>query len=391
MNTDSKAAATAAPAPFSEAELAARRERVRASLAARRLDAAIVTTPENLCYLTGYDTPGYYQPQALFLPVDGDPFMFCYVSDADLAQDGSGVAEVVPYGPNDAPMAALAAAVRSRGRAKGTLGVELRSPFLPVALYEQLRSGLDDARLRDTSGAVEERRAVKSPAEIAHVRAAAAIASAAMEAVGQAVADGATENELAATAYDAALRRGGEYPGSPPYISSGPNVTHPHASWTTRRIEPGDQVHVELAGCLRRYGGALMREFLYADTLSGELARLEAAIVAGLEAAIAALRPGARSGDVDDACRGALASEGFRYEHETGYSIGIAYPPGWNETHVFNLKPGDERTLEAGMTFHLVPHVVLPGVGGVGLSETVLVTEDGCEVLTASPRRVLPV
>ena len=91
---------------------------------------------------------------------------------------------------------------------------------------------------------------------------------------------------------------------------------------------------------------------------------------------------------MDDACRSAVAAEGFSYEHETGYSIGLAYPPGWNETHVFNLKPGDAREVQAGMTFHLVPHVVLPGVGGVGLSETVLVTAEGCEALTSFPRRV---
>jgi Xaa-Pro dipeptidase len=213
-----------------------------------------------------------------------------------------------------------------------------------------------------------------------------------MTAVAQAVAaGGAHEHELAAVAYDAALRLGGEYPGSPPYLASGPRVAHPHASWTTRRVERGEQVHVELAGCVRRYGGALMRTLIHDGELSGELARLEAAIVAGLEAAIAALAPGVRAGDVDAACREPIAQAGFHYAHETGYSIGLAYPPGWNETHVFNLKPGDERVVQAGMTFHLVPHVVLPGIGGIGLSETVLVTADGCEPLTSFPRRVVRV
>jgi Xaa-Pro dipeptidase len=378
----------AVPAAFDEREFADRRERVKENLSAGGLDSAIITTPENLCYLTGYDTPGYYQPQALFLPLSGEPFLFTYVSDVDLARESSGVGDTLAYGPTEAPMPALASAICARGAGGGRIGVELQSPFLPVALFEQLRAGLGEARLIDTAGAVEACRARKSPAETAQVRAAAAIASASMEAVAQAIGTGASENELAATAYETALRKGGEYPGSPPYVSSGPRVVHPHASWTRRRIEPGDQVHIELSGCVSRYCGALMRTFIYQGELTGELARLEAAIIGGLEAAIAALRPGVRSADVDEACRSVIRGEGFAYEHETGYSIGIAYPPGWNETHVFNLKPGDPRTVEAGMTFHLVPHVVLPGLGTVGLSETVLVTRDGCEILTSFPRRV---
>lgn len=394
MSTDSGAAASPSrpeiPAPFAPAEFEARRERVREGLGERGLLAAVITTPENLYYLSGYDTPGYYQPQALFLPVSGEPFLFCYVSDVDLAQECAGLGEPVAYGPGESPMATLAAALRARGLA-GPIGLELSSPFLSPELFEELRAGLAGIELRGTDGAVEEVRTVKSAAEIEHARAAARIAGEAMRDVATAIAGGCRETDLAAAAYAGILRRGSGYPGSPPYISSGPRVTHPHGSWTDREIEPGDQVHIELAACVRRHGGALMRDFVYGGELDGELTRLEGAIVAGLEAAIAALRPGNTSGAVDADCRAPLDAEGFAFQHEAGYSIGIGYPPGWNESHVFNLKPGDEREIKAGMIFHLVPHVVLPGLGGVGLSETVLVTDGGPEVLTSFPRRVVAV
>ncbi len=390
MDSGSQTVNPPMPEPFRTEEFEARRERARSGLAARDLAAAVVMTPENLYYLSGYDSPGYYQPQALFLPVEGDPFLFCYVSDVDLARECPGLGAAVAYGPNDSPMETLGAALRSRG-VEGPIGVETRSPFLSPAMFDKLGAELAGTELRGTDGAVEECRAVKSAAEIAHSRFAARIASETMADLAAAISSGPSEGELAAVAYGGMLRRGSEYPGSPPYISSGPRVTHPHASWTSRSVQPGEQVHLELAACVRRYGGALMRDFIWAGELDGELARLETAIVAALEAAIAALRPGTTSGEVDAACRAPLDAEGFAFQHEAGYAIGVGYPPGWNESHVFNLKPGDERQIEAGMVFHLVPHVVLPGLGGVGLSETVLVTAEGCEVLTSFPRRVVTV
>jgi Xaa-Pro aminopeptidase len=162
-----------------------------------------------------------------------------------------------------------------------------------------------------------------------------------------------------------------------------------HATWSRRTVEAGDPVLIELSGCTRRYSGSLLRTFVVQGEPTEPMRRAEEAIEAGLEAAIAALKPGVRSGDVDAACRVAVEAAGFSYPHETAYSIGCCFPPGWNETHVFNLHPGDERVVQANMTFHMVPAVTIPGAGAYGRSETVLVTEHGAEVLTDFPRGLI--
>jgi Xaa-Pro dipeptidase len=97
-----------------------------------------------------------------------------------------------------------------------------------------------------------------------------------------------------------------------------------------------------------------------------------------------AIAPSVSSGAVDDACRGTILGHGVgELTHETGYSIGVCYPPGWNETHILNLAPGGTTELEPGMVFHLVPSLIVPELNGrVGFSETVVVTDSGCEVLT---------
>lgn len=375
--------------PFTIEEFQIRIARVRAGMEARGLEALIITTPENIYYLTGYSTPAYYSTQAVVLPLAGEPFLLTYAVEAELVRQISWVGTFAAYGPNDQPVPVLAAALRSRGLAAIRLGLEQRSWFFPVALFQQLAAELGGAAIADGSGIVEECRAVKSAAELDWIRAGARVASQSMQAVHDTIRPGATENDLAAAAYAAALRAGGEFPGSPPYVSSGPRVWLPHASWDRRVLAPGDQVFIELSGCVRRYSGALMRTFCLGGRPAPELERLEQAIIAGLDAAIGALRPGARSGDVDAACREPIAAAGFSYPHESGYSIGVCYPPGWNETHVFNLKPGDQRRIVPNMVFHLVPHVILPGVGAVGLSETVLVSEHGAEVLTTFPREMI--
>jgi len=376
--------------PFVRAELKARVARVRGLMREREFDVVILSGPENLYYLTGYSTPAYYSTQALIVPVEGDPLMFVYAPEIDNVRHGSWLDEFVAYGPTDEPMAKLAGALTSRGLCNGCVGIETLSWFLPIGHYRELARALG-RELVPADGLVETCRAIKSTAEVGCIRRAAAIATASMKAVQAMLAADVSENEIAAAIYAHSLKLGGEYPGSPPYVSIGPRVCKPHASWSGLRAKPGDQVYVELSACVARYSAALMRTFVLGDRVEPELLELEAAILIGLDRIIGDMRPGMISSDVDALCRDAVADAGFTYPHETGYSIGVCYPPGWNETHVFNLKPGDQRQLEEMMVLHLVPHTILPDIGTIGLSETVLVTADGGEVLTDFPRQLMRV
>lgn len=75
------------------------------------------------------------------------------------------------------------------------------------------------------------------------------------------------------------------------------------------------------------------------------------------------------------------------FRKRLGYSVGVGMST-WNEGRIFDLKADDHRTIEAGMVFHMPPALRLPGAFGVGVSETVIVTEDGCEPLSTQPREL---
>jgi ectoine hydrolase len=106
----------------------------------------------------------------------------------------------------------------------------------------------------------------------------------------------------------------------------------------------------------------------------------------GLEAALAAVRPGVRCEDVEAAWRREIAEHGLEKSSRIGYSIGLGYPPDWGE-HTMSLRPGDATELEPGMAFHLIVGMWMDG-WGYELSESFHVTPDGAECLSSFPREL---
>lgn len=369
--------------PFDLDEYRTRLDRVRAELHARDLDAGVVFVPENIYYLTGFTTTGYYMFQALVVPAEGEPALVSYLEERINIERRSWVERFFNYSVVEDPIDVTTGALADMGLSGATLGVEEASMFLPVAAYKRLVAANPRARWADASGVVERARLVKSDAEIGYIRRAAGAAEAGMEAALAAVVEGRTENDVAAAVYRGTILAGSEYPGSPPYVVSGERSGLPHGTWEGRVLRRGDIVFLEHSGCVRRYSAAMMRTAFLGDP-PDVVRRTADAVLAGIEAAIATIRPGVTSGDADRACRDVVKRAGRGdYTHETGYSIGICYPPGWNESHIMNLHPGDDTVIQANMVFHLVPSLIVPELQGhVGFSDTVVVTDRGCEVLT---------
>ena len=128
-------------------------------------------------------------------------------------------------------------------------------------------------------------------------------------------------------------------------------------------------------------------------SLATEIAQEPASTQASIESVFTELRaevPGVTSAEIDRAGRSVMARAGIdeEFRHRAGYSMGVAFAPGWGEGLVNDIAEGNDRPLEPGMTFHLVPMAGFRGEGNMGFSETVLVTESGCEVLTDVPREL---
>lgn len=369
--------------PFTLDEFRGRLERVRSEMAAREIDACLICVPENIYYLTGFTTTGYYMYGTLIVPREGDPALVTYLEERINILRRSWVEQFFNYSVVEDPVDVTRQAIADLGLQRKVLGIEEGSSFLPVRTYKRLVAAVPDAQWVDASGIVEGARLVKSDAEIRHIREAARAAMEGMAAALATIAPGRTENDIAAEVYRGTILAGSEYPGSPPYIVSGERSGLPHGTWEGRTLRDGDIVFLEHSGCVQRYSAAMMRTAFLGNP-PDVVRRTANAILEGLDRALATIRPGVTSGDVDRACRQTVTRAGRGdYTHETGYSIGICYPPGWNESHIMNLHPGDDTVLQTNMVFHLVPSLMVPELQGhVGFSDTVIVTDHGCEVLT---------
>jgi len=374
---------------FSMAEYGRRLASLRRAMARRELEAMIVTIPENLCYLTGYQTPGYYWFQALVVPLEAEPFFVTRRLEDSNVQVRTWVSQSFPYDDFENPPLELAKRIEEQDLGKARIGYERHSYFFRASEQDTCMKALPDAEFVDAYGIIEQLRLVKSAEEIEVMRRAARTTEAGMQAGIDAISAGVTENDVAAEIQWAMTKAGSEYPAIAPFVASGWRGSIGHATWEGRRIEPNEAVFLEVGGCVARYHTAMMRTVFVGDAPE-VVRRAEAVVRDAMDATMAAIKPGVPAQEVDRIARKVIreGAPDSAQASRTGYSIGLAFAPDWGEGHILSLLEGQEQPLEENMTFHLIPWVQVPGMAGVGLSETVRVTATGCESLFDFPRQV---
>lgn len=375
---------------FSMSEYERRLRELRERMADRRLEVALITDPENLAYLTGYQTTGYSYFQALVVPLEDEPFMVTRLLEESNVHARTWVEKTRPYGDTGDAIETLWQALREIDAEERVIGYERNSYFFPAYQQERMRASVRAERFVDCFGIVEEGRIVKSDDEIEVMRKAARSMDAGVRAGVACVQEGVSENEIAAEVLAAMMRAGGEYPAVVPYIASGPRCTIGHATWEGRVVGRDETVFLEVGGCFRRYHTAMMRT-VYVGEPPSALRDAEALVVEAVHAMSEQLRPGVTAAQVDGAARRVLSrhsGEGGLVTR-SGYSIGIAFAPSWDEGYMLSLKPGEHTPLRENMTFHLIPWLFgLDGDKVMGISETMRVTVDGGERFSEVEQRL---
>lgn len=365
--------------PFEEYDR--RISELRARIHERHLDAVVITDPENIMYLTDYQTTGYSFFQALVVPLDEEPFMITRALEESNVFARTWVERTRPYPDTGDAIQTLVDALRSFGLANKRIGYERNSYFFPAYQQDCIHTTLTEAKLLDCFGIVEQGRICKSPVEIAVMRKAAAATEAGMKAGIEACQPGVTENEIGAAISSAMFSAGGEPPAVMPYVTSGPRSMIGHATWEGRTVQPGEHVFLEVGGCYRRYHTAMMRTVVLGE-LSDSMFKAQETMKMALQVMHNYVQPGMTVSDVDNLIRNIISHNdvGARLVTRSGYSIGIAFPPSWDEGYIVSLKQGASTVLQEGMTFHIIPWMW--GVDGdktVGISDTILITAEGCE------------
>ncbi|MDO6583117.1 ectoine hydrolase [Photobacterium sp. 2_MG-2023] len=378
--------------PFEEYER--RLGELRQRIAQRRLDAVVITDPENIMYLTDYQTTGYSFFQALVVPLEDEPFMITRAMEESNIFARTWIERTRPYPDTGDAIQMLVDALREFGLSRKRIGYERNSYFFPAYQQDTIHTTLTEAKLLDCFGIVEQGRICKSPVEIELMRRAAIATEAGMKAGIAACQAGVTENEIGAAISSAMFKAGGEPPAVMPYVTSGPRTMIGHATWEGRVVQPGEHVFLEVAGCYRRYHTAMMRTVILGE-LTDSMYKAQETMKLALQSLHAYIQPGMTVSDADNLIRNIISHNdvGARLITRSGYSIGIAFPPSWDEGYIVSLKQGESTVLQEGMTFHIIPWMW--GVDGdktCGISDTIVITADGCESFFTLPKdfTVLP-
>jgi Xaa-Pro aminopeptidase len=357
---------------------AARVDRLRAALADADVDALVVTNLKNIRYLTGFSG------SAALLLVTADGLLLA--SDGrygtQIGEQVTGLAALdVHIGLPSAQRDAIAKAASRRGR------VGLEAAHVTWADSRSLAADVfPRAEVVPTNGVVERLREVKDEAEVARIEAAAAIAGEALANVARLLFDGPTEAEFA-LALDTEMRRLGAAGTSfDTIVGSGPNGAKPHNEPGARRVERGDLVVLDFGALVDGYCSDVTRTVAVGEPREPAVSnRLYEVVKASQQAGVDAVRAGATGVDVDRACREVIGEAGWgdRFVHGTGHGVGLDI----HEAPAVGLTSAD--TLAAGNVVTVEPGVYLPEHGGVRIEDTVVVTDEGCRLLTLSPKELV--
>jgi len=352
------------------AECVQRRVRaVRNQFNKNRIDALVVTKPANVTYLTGFSGEDSWAVVA-----GGAVYLLTDSRYTEQAQKECPQARIVE---RKNLIAEAAGKLIGRLKSAKTVGVE---KSVSLTQYEALKKHVA-AHLKAIDGLVEDQRSVKDQSELAAIRSAAAIAATAFDRAVRHARPGITESVLAGI-LDLEMRRQGAKVGFETIVAFGPNASRPHHQPSQRKLGQRDTILIDFGARYNGYCCDITRSFAFGEPTTA-CRRAYEVVERAQTAAIRAAKAGVELVEVDAAARNVIRESGLPvYGHGTGHGFGL-------EIHEIPfLKEGAKGRLQAGQIITIEPGVYLPGKLGVRIEDDLLITDDGCEILTgACPRK----
>lgn len=348
-----------------------RLERMRQKMHEEKIDAYVIIRPENGRYLSGFsggEATLYITAEKAFLLTDSR-----YIEQAK-AQ--SPEFEIIKTGQDH--FGSLA----EIGKQAQRVGFE--GDFVTYLNFGKLKDAFPQAELLSLPNLVSYLRSVKDQAEIETIRQAVRIADDAFSLVLKSIEIGQTEEEIGLD-LEYSMRQAGASGGSFEFIvASGVRSALPHGTATSKTVHFGEFLTMDFGAIYQGYCSDITRTVFLGQPEEKHREVYEV-VLAAQRAGIAAVAPGRTGKEVDAVARKIIKDAGYGeyFGHGLGHSVGLAIHEGPN------LNMREERVLEPGMVITVEPGIYIPDWGGVRIEDIVLVTKDGCEVLTQAPKEFI--
>jgi Xaa-Pro dipeptidase len=324
----------------------------------------LVFNPANITYLTGFPAA-----TALLTQQNGESTL--YVSSVNYEQakaEAEGISvELLKRG--ESLWEKIAKKASDRNFAVDTL---------PIESWRSLAKAVGgEEKLQLAGNLIRDMRKIKDAHEIRFIREACRLADIGMRAAEETVRVGVSQRLVAAEAEYAMRRAGSEGVAFETIVACGLCCAYPHGSLQNRTIANGDFVVVDLGATCHLYRSDITRTFI-AGKPSAKQKRIFEVVKIAQQKAIEAIKPGVTAKEVDAAARRVIDEAGYCdcFVHNLGHGVGLEV----HEAPI--LSPDSKDILQAGNVVTVEPGIYVPGLGGVRVEDTVLVTRNGAERLT---------
>lgn len=332
-----------------------------------KIEALLVEEPVNIRYLTGLDVSAgtlVIGPKKALLFVDGRYY--------EAVKEKSPVP--VKLSSDDALIKELQ---------KGTFGKDIGfdKEKTPFTRYDTLKKALKKITLKPVEDIVKNKvRLIKSPEEITLMKKAAALGAKGFQYAVNTLETGISELDVAKRLKIFWLEQGADGFAFEPIVAFGKNTANPHHRPTTNKLKKGDLVLLDLGVSLKAYASDMTRALFFGKPNS-KLVSVYETVHEAHERALKKCKPGAKLSALDKAARDYIAKRGYDeyFTHGLGHGIGL-------EVHESPTFKNESLMLEPGMAITIEPGVYLPGIGGVRIEDTIIITKEGYVSITPATK-----
>lgn len=361
----------------------------------RNIDVLVSSRPENMYYLSNYQTVGN-PVQVLLVSRDGDMLIITRELEVTNAMYKA-ISKYAHYDEGQDPIEVIVdhigKYINHYREHPGyhnddcnypiNIGFEYNSDRMTYDNQSRLQDLLltkhDKHRFVDCSTLISQFKVVKSDAEIECSKKAASFVNAGINKAVSRAKSGMTEVQIAGLINCEMMRLGGEYTSYPCFVSAGYTGCMGHHTAEQKVIKDGELLFMEIGGCYKRYHAAKMHTIYVGSNKPLWFTEAERILKNNIVSIREEIVPGRKACDIDKIMRKNISA--YSYPHEqaerSGYSIGIGFFTDWNENDVFKIDPYCENTLKENMVLHLIPWIRVPEKGAIGFSDTVKVTNTG--------------
>ncbi len=347
-------------------------DKIKEKLKADNISAFLVSSEINVHYVTGFTGS-----DSILLITQRDDYLFTdfrYVEQAK--QD-------VPWVRIVERKVSLLKTICKKLKQLNIKKLYVEASHLSLNHYNEIKSSVAGIRLLPALGIVENHRKIKTQEEISKIQTAIDIAGRAYSNIKNKIRTDVTEKSLADVLEYEIRKQGGERSSFNIICAAGARSSQPHARTTDRKVQGGEAVLIDWGASVQFYNSDLTR-IRFIDKISPKFRKIYQVVLDAQSFAIDSIKPGRKTKDVDYAARNYITKKGFGkyFGHGLGHGIGL-------EVHECpTISARSKETLEENMVFTVEPGIYIPGLGGIRIEDIVLVTSNGCDVLSHVPKNL---